>query len=85
VPVQVNCSSAAALLGIGNTLALSIYDRIREISLMRAVDMTRRQLRSAIGLESAVIALQGTVLGLLIGVFFGWAIVHALACPAPAR
>ena len=39
--------------------------------------MTRRQLRSTIRLESVVIALQGTVLGLLIGVLFGWAIVHA--------
>jgi cell division protein FtsX len=54
-----------ALLGIGNTLALSIYERIREIGLLRAVGMTRRQLRSAIRLESVVIALQGTVLGLL--------------------
>jgi putative ABC transport system permease protein len=67
-----------ALLGIGNTLALSIYERIREIGLFRAVGMTRRQLRSTIRLESVVIALQGTVLGLLIGVLFGWAIVHAI-------
>ena len=67
-----------ALLGIGNTLALSIYERIREIGLLRAVGMTRRQLRSAIRLESVVIALQGTALGLLIGVLFGWAIVHAI-------
>ena len=67
-----------ALLGIGNTLALSIYERIREIGLLRAVGMTRRQLRSAIQMESVVIALQGTALGLLIGVLFGWAIVHAI-------
>ena len=67
-----------ALLGIGNTLALSIYERIREIGLFRAVGMTRSQLRSVIRLESVVIALQGTVLGLLIGLLFGWAIVHAL-------
>ena len=67
-----------ALLGIGNTLALSIFERIQEIGLLRAVGMTRRQLRSTIHLESVVIALQGTVLGLLIGVSFGWAITHAL-------
>ena len=67
-----------ALLGIGNTVALSIYERIREIGLLRAVGMTRSQLRSAIRLESVVIALQGTALGLLIGVLFGWAIVHAI-------
>lgn len=67
-----------ALLGIGNTLALSIYERIREIGLLRAVGMTRSQLRSTVRLESVVIALQGTALGLLIGVLFGWAIVHAI-------
>jgi putative ABC transport system permease protein len=68
-----------ALLGIGNTLALSIFERTREIGLLRAVGMTRRQLRSTIRLESVVIALQGTLLGLVIGVFFGWALVHALS------
>ena len=67
-----------ALLGIGNTLALSTYERIREIGLFRAVGMTRSQLRSTIRLEAVVIALQGTALGLLIGVLFGWAIVHAV-------
>jgi len=67
-----------ALLGIGNTLALSIFERTRELGLMRAVGMTRRQLRATIRWESAIIALQGTVLGLLIGVFFGWALVTAM-------
>ena len=67
-----------ALLGIGNTLALSIFERTRELGVMRAVGMTRRQLRGTIRWESVIIALQGTVLGLLIGVFFGWALVAAL-------
>jgi putative ABC transport system permease protein len=67
-----------ALLGIGNTLALSIFERTQELGLLRAVGMTRRQLRSTIRWESVIIALQGTVLGLLIGVFFGWALVTAL-------
>jgi putative ABC transport system permease protein len=67
-----------ALLGIGNTLALSIFERTREIGLLRAVGMTRSQLRSAIRWESVIIALQGTVLGLGIGVFFGWSMVRAL-------
>jgi putative ABC transport system permease protein len=66
-----------ALLGIGNTLALSIFERTRELGVMRAVGMTRRQLRSTIRWESVIIALQGTVLGLLVGVFFGWALVRA--------
>jgi len=60
-----------ALLGIGNTLALSIFERTRELGVMRAVGMTRPQLRAMIRWESVIIALQGTVLGLLIGVFFG--------------
>lgn len=67
-----------ALLGIGNTLALSIFERTQELGLLRAVGMTRRQLRSTIRWESIIIALQGTILGLLIGVFFGWALVVAL-------
>ncbi|MCU1453202.1 MAG: ABC-type transport system, involved in lipoprotein release, permease component [Acidimicrobiales bacterium] len=67
-----------ALLGIGNTLALGIFERIQELGLLRAVGMTRRQLRSTIRWESVIIALQGTFLGLLIGVFFGWALVTAL-------
>jgi putative ABC transport system permease protein len=67
-----------ALLGIGNTLALSIFERTRELGLMRAVGMTRRQLRATIRWESVITALQGTVLGLLVGVFFGWALVLAM-------
>jgi putative ABC transport system permease protein len=68
-----------ALLGIGNTLALSIVERTRELGVLRAVGMTRAQLRSAIRWESVIIAVQGAVLGLAIGVFFGWALVTAMA------
>jgi putative ABC transport system permease protein len=67
-----------ALLGIGNTLALSILERTRELGVMRAVGMTRTQLRSSIRWESVIIALQGTLLGLVVGIFFGWALVRAL-------
>jgi putative ABC transport system permease protein len=67
-----------ALLGIGNTLALSIFERTRELGVMRAVGMTRGQLRAMIRWESVIIALQGTALGLLVGVFFGWALVLAM-------
>src|SRR5215471_4681520 len=66
-----------ALLGIGNTLALSIFERTRELGVMRAVGMTRSQLRGTIRWESVIIALQGTLLGLVVGVFFGWALVRA--------
>ena len=67
-----------ALLGIGNTLALSIFERTRELGVLRAVGMTRRQLRSTIRWESVIIAVQGALLGLGIGVFFGWALVKAM-------
>ena len=68
-----------ALIGIANTLALSIYERTRELGLLRAVGMSRRQLRSTVRWESVIISLLGTFLGLVIGLFFGWAVVEALA------
>jgi putative ABC transport system permease protein len=67
-----------ALLGIGNTLALSILERIHELGVLRAVGMTRSQLRAAVRWESVIIAVQGAVLGLVIGLFLGWALVSAL-------
>jgi putative ABC transport system permease protein len=67
-----------ALLGIGNTLALSIVERTRELGVLRAVGMTQAQLRSAIRWEAVIIAVQGALLGLVIGVFFGWALVTAM-------
>jgi putative ABC transport system permease protein len=68
-----------ALFGIANTLGLSIIERRHELGLLRAVGMTRRQLRSSVRWESVIIALLGTVLGLVIGVVFAWAMVKALA------
>ncbi|MEY2420714.1 MAG: putative transport system permease protein [Acidimicrobiaceae bacterium] len=68
-----------ALLGIANTLALSMFERTRELGLLRAVGMTRRQLRTTVRYESVIIALLGTTLGLAIGVSFGWAMVKALS------
>jgi putative ABC transport system permease protein len=67
-----------ALFGIGNTIALSIIERTRELGLLRAVGMTRRQLRSTVRWEAVLTSVFGTVLGLGIGLFFGWAIVEAL-------
>ncbi|MET7723003.1 ABC transporter permease [Streptomyces mirabilis] len=59
-----------AVLGVINTLALSVVERTREIGLMRAIGMSRRQLRRMIRLESVVIALFGALLGLGLGM--GW-------------
>lgn len=67
-----------ALLGIANTLALSIFERTRETGLLRAVGMTRGQLRATIRYESVIIALLGTTLGLGLGLVFSWAMVTAL-------
>ena len=53
-----------AILGVVNTLALSVVERTREIGLMRAIGLSRRQLRRMIRLESVVIALFGALLGL---------------------
>jgi putative ABC transport system permease protein len=67
-----------ALIGIANTLALSIYERTRELGVLRAVGMTRGQLRSTVRAEALVISMFGTVEGLLLGVLFGWAIVDSM-------
>jgi putative ABC transport system permease protein len=67
-----------ALIGIANTLILSIYERTHEIGLLRAVGMGRSQVRSAIRWESVIICLIGTITGLVIGLFFGWIFIRAL-------
>lgn len=63
-----------ALFSIANSMALSIHERTRELGLLRAVGMTRRQMRTTVRWESVLIALLGTGSGLVIGIFFGWAI-----------
>jgi len=60
-----------AVLGVVNTLALSVVERTREIGLMRAIGLSRRQLRRMIRLESVVIALFGALLGLGLGMSWG--------------
>ena len=67
-----------AVLGIVNTLALSIIERTREVGLLRAIGMTRRQLRRMVALESVVIAVLGTVLGLALGTGFGVSMMYAV-------
>jgi putative ABC transport system permease protein len=67
-----------ALLGIANTLALSVFERTRELGLLRAIGMPRRQVRAMVRWESVIIALFGTGLGLVIGLFFSWAMIKAV-------
>lgn len=67
-----------AVLGIVNTLALSVLERTREIGLLRAIGVTRVQLRWMVTLESVVLSLLGAVLGVVLGVVFGIALMYAL-------
>ncbi len=66
-----------AVSGIANTLSLSVYERTREIGLLRAVGQTRPQLRSMVRLESVLVSAFGTAGGLLLGGFLGWALAEA--------
>ncbi|WP_069174395.1 ABC transporter permease [Streptomyces griseus] len=68
-----------AVLGVVNTLALSVVERTREIGLMRAIGLSRRQLRRMIRLESVVIALFGALLGLGLGMGWGTSAQRLLA------
>lgn len=67
-----------ALLGIANTLALSMNERKRELALLRAVGMSRAQVRASVRWESAIIALLGTALGLTLGTFVAWTMTDAI-------
>jgi putative ABC transport system permease protein len=65
--------------GIVNTLGLSIYERIRELGLLRAVGMSKRQVKRMVRVEAVIIAVLGAVLGLAVGILFGWALQQALS------
>lgn len=67
-----------ALLGIINTLVLSIIERTREVGLLRAVGMSRWQVRRMVLWESIIVAVIGGVFGLVLGVFFGVVLVSSL-------
>ncbi len=67
-----------AVIGITNTLALSVFERTRELGLLRAVGMSRRQLRRMVRLEAVIVAVFGAVLGLVVGLLFGFAVSIAL-------
>ncbi|WP_405582430.1 ABC transporter permease [Streptomyces sp. NBC_01190] len=68
--VLLGLAIVVAVLGVVNTLALSVVERTREIGLMRAIGTSRRQLRRMIRLESVVIALFGALIGVVLGL--GW-------------
>ncbi len=78
VTAMLGLALVIALFGITNTLALSVFERTRELGLLRAVGMSRRQTRRMIRWEAVIISIIGAVLGLAIGLFFGWALVKSL-------
>ena len=67
-----------SLFGMVNTLVLSMFERTREIGMMRAIGLTRWQLRRMVGVESIITAVIGGVLGLAIGLIFGFVFTKAL-------
>jgi putative ABC transport system permease protein len=70
------------LAGVVNTLVLSVVERARELGLLRAVGMDRRQVRSMVAWEAVIVAAIGTGLGLALGAFLGWAVGRDLDLPA---
>ncbi|WP_381566236.1 ABC transporter permease [Streptomyces eurythermus] len=72
-----------AVLGVVNTLAMSVFERAQEIGMLRAIGLDRGAVKRMVRLESLVISLFGGVLGLALGVFFGWAAGELLATEIP--
>ena len=72
-------SVIVSLLGIVNTLVLTVYERTRELGMLRAVGMTRTQVRMMIRYESIVTALMGAALGMIVGIFLAALVTHALS------
>jgi putative ABC transport system permease protein len=67
-----------SLIGVANTLALSIYERTRELGMLRAIGMSRRQVRTMIRYEAVITALIGAILGIVLGVVFAALIAQPL-------
>ncbi|MER0241318.1 FtsX-like permease family protein [Streptomyces sp. HSW2009] len=68
-----------AVLGVVNTLAMSVFERSQEIGMLRAIGLDRKGIKRMVRLESLVISLFGGVLGIGLGVFFGWAAGELIA------
>jgi putative ABC transport system permease protein len=80
--VLLSLSIIVSLFGIVNTLILTVFERTRELGMLRAVGMSRRQVRNMIRHESVVTALIGAALGIPIGVGLGALVGHAIQYPA---
>ena len=78
INILLGLSVIIALLGVINTLALSVIERTRELGLLRAVGMARKQVKRMIRTESVLICSFGGLLGLVVGTIFGVALQQAL-------
>jgi putative ABC transport system permease protein len=67
-----------SFVGIAITLALSVFERTREIGLLRAIGMNRRQLRRSIRLEAVIVSLFGVAVGIVVGMIFGVTLSYAV-------
>ncbi|MFD7865450.1 ABC transporter permease [Streptomyces sp. NPDC059783] len=72
-----------AVLGVVNTLAMSVFERQQEIGMLRAIGLDRRRVKRMIRLEAVVISLFGAVVGIGLGLFLGWAIGQTVAKEIP--
>jgi putative ABC transport system permease protein len=77
--VLLGLSVIVSVFGIINTLVLTVFERTRELGMLRAVGMTRRQVRRMIRHESIVTSLIGAVLGIVVGIFLSVLVTQALA------
>lgn len=72
-------SVVTAVVGIVNTLVLSVMERVREIGMVRAIGMSRLGVMGMITIESVLLAVFGTILGLMVGLGLSWALIQTLA------
>lgn len=78
VYVLLAVSIVISMIGIANTLSLSIHERTRELGLLRAMGMTRAQLRSSVRWEAVIVGLMGTIVGIVLGIGLSWLMVKVL-------
>ncbi|CAM5702900.1 ABC transporter permease OS=Streptomyces tendae OX=1932 GN=F3L20_28710 PE=3 SV=1 [Streptomyces tendae] len=72
-----------AVLGVVNTLAMSVFERQQEIGMLRAIGLDRRRVKRMVRLEAVVISVFGAVVGIGLGVFLGWAVGETVAEEIP--
>ncbi|GGY99915.1 ABC transporter permease [Streptomyces nitrosporeus] len=72
-----------AVLGVVNTLAMSVFERQQEIGMLRAIGLDRRRVKRMIRLEAVVISLFGAVIGVGLGMFLGWAVGKTVSSSVP--